>query len=236
MTPHDLPTAAVPPARLLVVDDEPMVREVVTRYLEQDGHTVTVVGDGAAALQALSGLALRPRRARPDAAARRRVERARRAPARARHPVIVLTARGEEEDRIRGLHLGADDYVVKPFSPRELVARVTSVLRRAGAPPLRAWSLRRPGDRRDGARGAPRWSDDRADPQGVRSAGVPGRAPRQVFTRAQLLQQVWDSSPDWQDPATVTVHIGHLRQKIEADPARPVRLVTVRGVGYRFEP
>jgi DNA-binding response OmpR family regulator len=237
MTPHDLPTVAVPAARLLVVDDEPMVREVVTRYLEQDGHTVTVVGDGAAALQALSGLPfdlvvldlMLPHVDGLSVLAELRRGHS--------TPVIVLTARGEEEDRIRGLHLGADDYVVKPFSPRELVARVTSVLRRAGTPaPQGVVSF-------DGLQIDETAREVRCDGQTIELTrkefdllAFLARAPRQVFTRAQLLQQVWDSSPDWQDPATVTVHIGHLRQKIEADPAHPVRLVTVRGVGYRFEP
>ena len=234
----DGPTpAAIPPARLLVVDDEPMVREVVTRYLEQDGHAVTVAADGATALKALAegpfdlvvldlmlphvdGLSVLAELRREHTT-----------------PVIVLTGRGEEEDRIRGLRLGADDYVVKPFSPRELVARVTSVLRRAGTP---------------AAHGVLRFDDLEIDETSreVRRDGQTveltrrefdllaflARAPRQVFTRAQLLQHVWESSPDWQDPATITVHIGHLRQKLELDPARPTRLLTVRGVGYRFEP
>ncbi len=238
MTHHEMPTATgVPPAKLLVVDDEPMVREVVTRYLEQDGHAVTVDGDGAAALQALAGATfdlvvldlMLPHVDGLSVLAELRREHT--------TPVIVLTARGEEEDRIRGLQLGADDYVVKPFSPRELVARVTSVLRRAG-PPAHG--------------GVVRFDDLEIDETAreVRCGGqiieltrrefdllaFLARAPRQVFTRAQLLQHVWQSSPDWQDPATITVHIGHLRQKLEVDPARPVRILTVRGVGYRFEP
>lgn len=241
MTLHDVPngppTTAVPPARLLVVDDEPMVREVVTRYLEQDGHTVTVVPDGAAALQAVSGAEfdlvvldlMLPHVDGLSVLAELRRERA--------TPVIVLTARGEEEDRIRGLQLGADDYVVKPFSPRELVARVTSVLRRVGTPAHHG-VLRFDGVEIDEAA-----REVRRDGRTIELTrkefdllAFLARAPRQVFTRAQLLQQVWDSSPDWQDPATVTVHIGHLRQKLERDPAQPERLVTVRGVGYRFEP
>jgi DNA-binding response OmpR family regulator len=223
--------------RVLVVDDEPMVREVVTRYLERDGYVVDAVGDGAAALElagrtafdlvvldlmlpALGGLdVLGQLRRRGDT------------------PVIVLTARGDEGDRVLGLELGADDYVVKPFSPRELSARVRSVLRRASAPPAAA---------------PLRFDELEIDPA-TREVRLGGRvvdltrrefdllaflaaAPRQVFTRAQLLAQVWDSSPDWQDPATVTVHVGHLRQKLEPDPSRPRWLVTVRGVGYRFEP
>lgn len=222
---------------MLVVDDEPMVREVITRYLENDGHQVTVVADGGEALRlslqvpfdlivldlmlpSVDGLSvLRELRRRSGT------------------PVIVLSARGDEADRVLGLELGADDYVVKPFSPREITARVASVLRRSHQPApsarLRFGEL----------------TIDEATRE-VHVGGVPvdltrrefdllaflAHAPRQVFSRAQLLEHVWDSSPEWQDPATVTVHIGHLRQKIEADPGRPRRLVTIRGVGYRFEP
>ncbi len=226
------------PARILVVDDEPMVCEVVAGYLEHDGHAVTVVTDGEAALAclerepfdlivldlmlpAVDGLSvLREVRRTNDT------------------PVIVLTARGEEGDRVLGFDLGADDYVVKPFSPRELAGRVASILRRASAPPRAGQRLAFQGLEID---------------EGTREVLVEGqpvdltrrefdlltflaRSPRQVFTRAQLLEHVWDSSSEWQDPATVTVHIGHLRQKTEPDPGRPRRLVTVRGVGYRFEP
>ena len=214
-----------------------MVREVVTRYLERDGYAVAAAGDGEAALRTLDarpfdlvvldlmlpsvdGLSvLRELRSRTDV------------------PVIVLTARGDEGDRVLGLELGADDYVVKPFSPRELTARVRSVLRRAAAAPPAA-RLRFEGLEIDhGSR------EVRVDGHSVQLtrrefellAFLAG-APRQVFSRAQLLAQVWDSSPEWQDPATVTVHIGHLRQKIERDPSQPRWLVTVRGVGYRFEP
>jgi DNA-binding response OmpR family regulator len=219
------------------VDDEPMVREVVTRYLEHAGCTVTVAVDGAEALQTLRergfdlvvlDLML------PSVDGLSVLRELRRS---STTPVILLTAKGDEGDRVSGLELGADDYVVKPFSPRELVARVSSVLRRIAAPV--------PPD-------TLRFGDLEIDEvtREVRMAGTAvvltrrefdllaflARAPRQVFTRAQLLDHVWDSSPEWQDPATVTVHMGHLRQKLEPDPGRPRRLVTVRGVGYRFEP
>jgi len=226
-----------PTAHVLVVDDEPMVREVVTRYLEQDGHTVTVVADGAAALEALDrgGIDLVVLDLMLPAIDGLQVLRDLRA--RSTTPVIVLTARGDEGDRIHGLTLGADDYVVKPFSPRELVARVASVLRRA-APTPTAQELTF----------GPLHIDESSREVHLHGEVVEltrrefdllaflAKAPRQVFTRAQLLEQVWDSSAEWQDPATVTVHIGHLRQKLEADPSSPQRLVTVRGVGYRFEP
>jgi DNA-binding response OmpR family regulator len=154
-------------------------------------------------------------------------------------PVILLTALAEEVDRVVGLELGADDYVVKPFSPRELAVRVRNLLRRSAAP---------------GPRGGERleFGSLTIDPS-AREIVVDGRntqltpkefdllltlarSPRQVFSRRQLLELVWESSPDYQDPATVTVHIGRLRQKLEADAERPRWIMTAWGVGYRFEP
>jgi DNA-binding response OmpR family regulator len=222
---------------VLVVDDEPMVREVVARYLELDGLDVHQAEDGFEALAWLAqhepdlvvldlmlpgvdGLTiLRSLRASGDV------------------PVILLTARADEVDRVLGLELGADDYVVKPFSPRELAARVRTVLRR------RTPSI---------GEGQLVFSELRIDAK-TRDVTVSGamviltpkefdlllalaRSPRQVFSRRQLLAQVWDSAPEYQDPATVTVHIGRLRQKLEPDPNEPRWLTTVWGVGYRFEP
>jgi DNA-binding response OmpR family regulator len=237
VTTSDAPATSVLPADLLLVDDEPMVREVLTRYLQQAGYRVTAVADGAAALAAIADrdfdlvvldLML------PSVDGLSVLRELRHA---GTTPVVVVSARGEEDDRIRGLHLGADDYVAKPFSPREVVARVGSVLRRAGAV---------------AASGTLRFGDVEVEPavREVRRAGRVveltrrefdllvhlARSPRQVFSRAQLLASVWDSSPEWQDPATVTVHVGHLRQKLEDDPSRPRHLITVRGVGYRFDP
>jgi DNA-binding response OmpR family regulator len=223
-------------ARVLLVDDEPMVREVVTRYLEHDGHTVTVAADGAGALQQLDQrrfdlVVLDLMLPSVDGLTILRALRSR-----SGTPVIVLTARGDEGDRVLGLELGADDYVVKPFSPRELAARVASVLRRAGTPAPREML------RFDGLEIDERTREVRVDGVAVQLTrrefdllAFLAHAPRQVFTRAQLLDHVWDSSIEWQDPATVTVHIGHLRQKIERDAGLPRWLVTVRGVGYRFE-
>ena len=223
--------------RVLVVDDEPRVREVVAAYLERDGYRVDQAGDGEAARARLesgepdlvildimfpgaSGLDLLAElRKRTDV------------------PVILLTARAEETDRILGLELGADDYVVKPFSPRELVARVRTVLRRA---------------RPDTVEEIVQFDDFSINSRS-REVIVDGSTveltakefdlllylashPRQVFSRAQLLEQVWDSSPEWQDPATVTVHVRRLRKKLEPDPAQPRWLETVWGVGYRFNP
>ena len=223
---------------MLVVDDEPMVCEVVARYLERDGLRVHEAGDGDAALVWLAsnrpdlivldvmlpgsdGLSvLRHLRATGDV------------------PVILLTARAEEVDRVVGLELGADDYVVKPFSPRELAVRVRNLLRRsarhdAGAEQLRFDTLVIDLAAREVA------VDGEVvvlTPKEFDLLAVLARSPRQVFSRRQLLAQVWDSAPEYQDPATVTVHIGRLRQKLETDAERPRRIDTVWGVGYRFQP
>ena len=153
-------------------------------------------------------------------------------------PVILLTARVDEADRVIGLELGADDYVTKPFSPRELAARVRSVLRRAQATPPPVEAIRHDGLEVD--------LRSRTVMVGGRNVSLTAKefdllafvaqAPRQVFSRAQLLHHVWDSSPDYQDPATVTVHVRRLRNKIEDNPDAPRWITTVWGVGYRFEP
>jgi DNA-binding response OmpR family regulator len=223
--------------RVLVVDDEPMVREVVTRYLERDGFKVDSTGDGLTALELA--------RARPpdlmilDVMLPSKdgfsiLQELRKTSS---VPVILLTARAEETDRVLGLELGADDYVVKPFSPRELSARVRSVLRRSNP--------EEPGTRLefDGLTIEPKTREVKIGEDGVdltpkefELLAFLAAHPRQVFSRGQLLQQVWDSSAEWQDPATVTVHMRRLRTKLEADPQDPRWLLTVWGVGYRFEP
>ena len=157
-------------------------------------------------------------------------------------PVILVTAKGHETDRVLGLKLGADDYVVKPFSPAELAARVGTVLRRSGSrPPL---GRRRTGRSSSATSSSTPWPAR----SGCRTRLVETTAkefallaflagsPRQVFTREQLLAQVWDSSSEWQDAGTVTEHIRRIRRKIEVDPDSPRWVRTVRGVGYRFEP
>lgn len=223
--------------RVLVVDDEPMVRDVVSRYLRRDGFAVEVVGDGADALEAI-------RRFRPDLVVLdvmlpsidglTVLEQTRNESS---TPVILLSARRDESDRVLGLELGADDYVVKPFSPRELAARVRSVLRRSERHFPEA---RLEFDRLTIDTGAREVTLDakvvELTPKEFDLLAFLASAPRQVFSRAQLLEHVWDSSPEWQDPATVTVHIRRLRQKIESDPDHPSMLTTVWGVGYRFEP
>jgi len=223
--------------RVLVIDDEPRVREVVVAYLEREGFQVSQAADAEAARRYLDG-------PQPDlvildimfpgASGLDLLHEIRR---HSDMPVILLTARAEEADRVLGLELGADDYVVKPFSPRELVARVRSVLRRVN-PSLPSSLLEFEGLTVDvGARE-------------VMVDGIPveltarefdllafmASNPKQVFSRAQLLEQVWDSSPEWQDPATVTVHVRRVRHKIESDPTDPRWLQTAWGVGYRFQP
>lgn len=225
------------PFRILVVDDEPRVREVVATYLQREGWTVSTAADGETARRLLDEFA-------PDLVVLdimlpgvSGTELLSEIRQRGDLPVILLTARTDEADRISGLELGADDYVVKPFSPRELVARVRSVLRRS-TPTPHAASLQFDDIAIDLQRravvveGAPVEVTAREfDLLAFLAANAP-----QVFTRAELLQKVWSSSTEWQDPATVTVHVRRLRQKIEVDPQHPRWLTTVWGVGYRFEP
>jgi two-component system, OmpR family, response regulator ResD len=229
---------AVNGRRVLVVDDEPMVREVLARYLAKEGYAVDVAEDGEEALVAYA-------RALPDLVLLDLMlprvdglEVFRRIRAHAPTAVIMLTARGEETDRVVGLELGADDYVTKPFSPREVVARVRAVLRRSGTPEdeppqvVVAGDLEIDGPKRE-----------------LRRAGVPVRLtrkefdllsllasnPGRAFSRSELLEDVWDFAWDG-DTSTVTVHVRRLREKIEDDPSNPVHLTTVWGVGYRFDP
>jgi DNA-binding response OmpR family regulator len=222
---------------ILVVDDEPVVRDVVVRYLRREGFTTLEAGDGDVArtlietgdpslvvldvmLPGTDGLELcRWIRNRSDL------------------PVILLTARGDEADRIVGLELGADDYVTKPFSPRELTARVRTVLRRSSDSAPRAQQLSFADVVLDGAS------------REVTKAGKPvtltarefdllwflASHPRHVFSRDQLMDRVWGHSAAV-DTGTVTVHVRRLREKVEPDPAHPTHLQTVWGVGYRFDP
>ena len=222
---------------MLVVDDEPMVREVVTRYLERDGFRVDAAEDGLTALDLATAhppdlLILDVMLPSKDGFSV--LQELRKTSS---VPVILLTARAEETDRVLGLELGADDYVVKPFSPRELSARVRSVLRRSnpGEPGTRLEF--------DGLTIDPKIREVRVGekvvdltPKEFDVLAFLASHPRQVFSRGQLLQQVWDSSAEWQDPATVTVHMRRLRTKLELDPRDPRWLLTVWGVGYRFEP
>ena len=230
-------TADSPLRRVLVVDDEPMVREVVTAYLERDGYRVTTAADGQAALEALETThpdlvvldVMLPKLDGFDVLTQLRK--------RTDVPVILLTARTEEVDRVLGLELGADDYVVKPFSPRELAARVRSVLRRARPLPshrnLEFGRLVIDGATREVTKDGVAVE---LTPKEFDLIAFLADSPRQVFSRSQLLEHVWDSSADSQDPSTVTVHIRRLRRKLEDDPEQPEWLETVWGVGYRFDP
>lgn len=220
-----------------MVDDEPMVLEVVTTYLERDGFQVVTARTGPEALSALERGApdllvldvMLPEIDGFDLLARIRRD--------SDMPVILLTARTEETDRVLGLELGADDYVVKPFSPRELAARVRSVLRRS-QPRRTETALEFEGLRINGVTREVTLDDEvvPTTPKEFDLLAFLASSPRQVFSRSQLLEQVWDSSSDYQDPSTVTVHVRRLRQKLETDAENPRWLHTVWGVGYRFEP
>jgi DNA-binding response OmpR family regulator len=224
---------------VLVVDDEPTIRDVVVQYLRREGYATLEAGGGDAARELLErewpslvvldlmlpgtdGLAL-CRWIRTGSAL----------------PVIMVTARGEAADRIVGLELGADDYVTKPFSPRELAIRVRNVLKRTDSPPIAAAARTMSFDTLtiDG-----RAREVTLDGQLVRLTGKEfdllfflASNPREVFSRKQLMDRVWGYEAAF-DTGTVTVHIRRLRSKIERDPSQPRRLETLWGVGYRFVP
>ncbi len=233
---------------ILVVDDEPTIREVVRKYLERDGFAVAEAADGYQALAYLrdqvpdlivldimlpgvDGMAITKQLRDPAGYAGLSVD--------GNIPIIMLTAKTEELHRIHGFEVGADDYVTKPFSPQELVARVKAVLRRASA--AGSGNVEKPIV----------FDTMRIDPR-TRSVAIRdndsialtakefdllwflARHPRQVFTRTQLLDQVWGLE-FYGDDSTVTVHVRRLREKIEPDPANPTYVQTVWGVGYKFE-
>jgi len=225
---------------ILVVEDESSIAEVVSLYLQRAGFTVQIAPDGKKAMNLFE-------REQPDFVILDLMlpevdglSLTRWLRDRSNVPIIMLTARRDEMDRISGLEMGADDYVVKPFSPQELVSRVRAVMRRLG----------REGDPAENERSLS-FTGLTIDP-GSRVVNVENseveltakefdmlyllaRHPRQVFTREQLLDRVWGGS-QYIDPGTVTVHVRRLREKIEQDASRPVRLITVWGVGYKFEP
>jgi two-component system, OmpR family, response regulator ResD len=225
-------------ASVLVVDDEPTIGEVVSRYLERAGYDARVAEDGYAALEAVAERA-------PDLIVldlmlpgldglevMRRVRAENRASA-----IILLTARGEESDRVTGLRLGADDYVVKPFSPAELVARVDAVLRRIEPVRDRQETLHFDGLEidQDARRARLDGAVVELTPREFELLLFLARHPGEAFTREQLMSRVWQFS-FYVDTSTVTVHIRRLRTKLELDPARPRFIETVWGVGYRFVP
>jgi DNA-binding response OmpR family regulator len=222
---------------VLVVDDEPIVRDVVARYLRRDGFTALEAEDGENARRLIETenpelVVLDVMLPGVDG-----LELCRWIRGRSRLPVILLTARGEEADRIVGLELGADDYVTKPFSPRELIARVRAVLRRSAAG--EATTAERLAFADVALDGASRRVTRGGEPVTLTArefdllwflASHPGR----VFSRDQLMDRVWGYSSAV-DTGTVTVHVRRLREKIEADPAHPRHLQTVWGAGYRLD-
>jgi two-component system phosphate regulon response regulator PhoB len=226
---------------VLVVEDDVEMRRMLVQLLEADGYDVEAVANCAEALAAVA--CREPRLVLLDVVLGQEDGREllRELRLLSDVPVVFLTGRGLETDRIAGLRMGADDYVVKPFSSGELAARIGSVLRRAGRP-------KSPLSVTGGLRFGGLWIDQRS--RVVEQAGrvveltakefdllvYLATSPRQVFSRQQLLEHVWSSSGDWQDEATVTEHIHRLRRKIGIGPDCPARIVTVRGVGYRFEP
>jgi two-component system, OmpR family, response regulator ResD len=222
---------------VLVVDDEPTIRDVVVQYLRREGYATLEAGDGDTARSLLerewpSLVVLDLMLPGTDGLALCRWIRDR-----SELPVIMLTARGEEADRIVGLELGADDYVTKPFSPRELVARVRTVLRRSGTPD-ETYERVRFGEIEIDAAAREVLKNGHALKLTAREFDLLlflARHPRRVFSRDQLMSRVWGYEPAF-DSGTITVHVRRLREKIEDDPARPQHLETVWGVGYRLSP
>jgi DNA-binding response OmpR family regulator len=226
------------PYTVLLVDDEESVQKLLGFSLEKAGYRVVRARDGEEALARFRGEAvdlvvldlMLPKVDGLDVCRRLRAERS-------AVPIIMLTARGDEVDKVLGLELGADDYITKPFSIREFMSRVKALLRRAQLPPVGARDevLELDGLRIDTAR---RSVDVRGEPvqltylefELLRTlAGNPGR----VFTRKALLEGLWGGA-EYRDPRTIDVHVRHLREKIERDPAEPEFIFTVRGAGYRF--
>jgi DNA-binding response OmpR family regulator len=227
-------------ARVLVVDDEPIVREVLARYLTRDGFLVDTAEDGQTALDLFENQQpdlvvldlMLPRIGGLEVFDRIR--------SRNSTAVIMLTAKGDERDRLVGLELGADDYVTKPFSPREVVARVRAVLRRTsenGSSPEDDGALVFDGLKVDGRSREVRLDGNLVSltPKEFDLLYILASNPRAVYSRLQLLDELWDFAFDG-DPSTVTVHVRRIREKIERAPSAPRHLVTVWGAGYRFDP
>ncbi len=225
---------------ILVVEDEASIAEVVSLYLKRAGYISQIASDGRQAMTLFE-------RRKPDLVILDLMlpevdglSLTRWLRERSNVPIIMLTARRAEIDRITGLEMGADDYVVKPFSPQELVSRVRAVMRRLGreqgeAEPDRQLSFN---DLNINPLTRVVTLKDTTVELTVKEFDMLyllARHPRQVFTREQLLERVWGSA-QYIDPGTVTVHVRRLREKIEADPSQPTRLLTVWGVGYKFEP
>jgi DNA-binding response OmpR family regulator len=224
-------------ARILLVDDERSVQTLLTYPLRKDGYEVVSAHDGREALDAFARqrfdlIVLDLMLPKIDG-----IEVCRRLRARSQVPIIMLTAKGDELDKVLGLEIGADDYITKPFSVREFRSRVRAALRRsdmsrtrAAAEPIVAGALEIDFDRRAVTVGGDAATLTYVEFEILAAlAATPGR----VLSREELLEQVWGDSA-YRDPRTIDVHIRHLREKIEPDPRRPEYLLTVRGVGYRF--
>jgi two-component system, OmpR family, phosphate regulon response regulator PhoB len=232
-------------ARILVVDDDAQLAALLVLVLEGEGYPVTVAKDAESAIAEVKrgvtelvvlDISLGADDGRLVLSQIREIGEL---------PVILISGKGDTADRVLGLRLGADDYLAKPFSPVELVARVESVLRRVGRG-------RRAG-RSATAAPEPEKTEGLHVDERTREVKIDGslveltakefdllaflfRSPRQVFSRGQLLEHVWSSRSEWQDEATVTEHVRRVRHKVEKDPEHPKWITTVRGVGYRFEP
>jgi two-component system response regulator ResD len=222
---------------VLVVDDEPIVREVVVGYLEREGFRTQEAADGNRAKEIIEShppsiVLLDVMLPGTDG-----LELCRWIRSRSKLPVIMLTARGEESDRIVGLELGADDYVTKPFSPRELAARVRTVLRRAETSTPAEERLEYDGLVLDAwTREVSRKGESvRLTAKEFDLIWFLASHPRRVFSRDDLMRRVWGYSAAL-DTGTLTVHVRRLREKLEADPSQPELLETVWGIGYRFSP
>ena len=225
---------------ILVVEDEASIAEVVSLYLKRAGYNVQIASDGRRAMTLLEKqipdfVILDLMLPEVDGLSLTRWLRER-----SNVPIIMLTARREEIDRIAGLEMGADDYVVKPFSPQELVSRVRAVMRRLGREQPEAGNER--SLEFDHLTINPRSRVVAIDDLPVELTAkefdmlhLLAQHPKQVFTREQLLERVWGGA-QYIDPGTVTVHVRRLREKIETDPSNPLHLLTVWGVGYKFEP
>ncbi len=230
-------------ARILVVDDDEQLSSLLVLVLEGEGYPVIEARDAAGAIAEVEkgsvdlvvlDISLGEDDGRLVLAKIREMGDL---------PVIFISGKSDIADRVLGLRLGADDYLAKPFSPVELVARVESVLRRSGGRSSGSTSQDRADDSRQGLQVEELTREVRVDGRHVDLTAKEFdllaflvRSPRQVFSRGQLLEHVWASRPEWQDEATVTEHVRRVRHKVEHDPEHPRWITTVRGVGYRYEP
>ena len=236
-------TGPAPKARILVVDDDEELTSLLKLVLEGEGYSTTVASNSAGAIEQVENgacdlVALDISLGSDDGRVVLTKIRER-----GELPVIFISGKSDTADRVLGLRLGADDYLPKPFSPVELVARIESVLRRSAPKAEQTVQGNGTSDVADGLRLNELTREVFVEGRAVELTAKEFdllaflvRSPRQVFSRGQLLEHVWSSRSDWQDEATVTEHVRRVRHKVEKDPERPRWITTVRGVGYRFEP